>query len=179
MSVRAHLQLERFRLQSLHIEYNRDWLARETVGPDQMEDYAIEPEFRIFQRSEDDDGQCGADQVMVALSLHGAPVDESHATRFEQIHIEVWGLFSLSEDTPPEQIDQLRLWNAVAILHGIARGQIMQATGTCADGPFVLPSLNYVAAEPSNGPDEPGGDQPECQKQGASDEDADLIDDAE
>lgn len=63
MTMRAHLQLERYRLQSLHIEFNRDWLEQETVGPDRMEDYAVHPEASIFQRS-DDGGVCqGAEDL--------------------------------------------------------------------------------------------------------------------
>jgi len=139
------LQLEQFRLQSLHIECNPEWLAQETLGPDLMEDYEIIPDFSIFERSSDSEDHCAPGQVMVRLSLHCEPADSDRLTRFSQIHVEVWGLFSLAHDTPAEHITQLKDRNSVAILHGIARGQVMQATGTCADGPFIMPSLNYAA----------------------------------
>lgn len=163
MSVRAQLQLEHFRLHSLHIECNPAWLAQEAASQDRVDDYRIQPDFSIFERNEEDDDVApGGEQVMVRLSISCEPIDENRTTRFSLIHIEVWGLFTLAPDTPEEYVEQLKGWNSVAILHGIARGQVMQATGTCYDGPFILPSLNYMAQTSRTEQDHVGQDDAEC-----------------
>ena len=161
VSARARLQLEEFRLQGLHIEFNEDWFTREAIGSDRMEDYAVDPHVEILRRA-DEDTENGTEQLMVRLSIHCEPVDEQRLTRFKLIQTEVWGIFSIAEDTPEEHVEQFRLWNSVAILHGVARGQIMQATGTCYEGPFILPSLNYLAEASQEGGEGAEVDDNEC-----------------
>jgi hypothetical protein len=162
MTVRAHLQLERFRLQSLHIEYNEEWLSRETVGSDRMDDYSVTPDFQVLERTDDGGDPCGVEEILVAFSIHCEPASDDTPTRFSLIHIEIWGLFSLSEETPPEHVDRLKLLNSVAILHGIARGQVIQATGSCVDGPFMLPSVNYVASSQDTSDEDADVEEPAC-----------------
>jgi len=132
----AKLQLERYRLGSLAVQFNDAWLALddEQAG---KEEYDCRPEFDVLEGEEGD--------FLVSLSLECAPPAGSRdRCRFTSVAATVWGIFSLAEGTAEEEGQRLVMHNGVAILHGIVRGLLVSATGGCVGGPFILPAINYV-----------------------------------
>lgn len=133
----AHLQLESYRLSSLTIRFNDEWLeAGEDAAAD--EHYLLAPDVDMSEIGEDG-------RYLVKLTVQCEPAPEVEGVcRFDRIEATVWGIFALSEDTPEDQRGSLIAWNTVTILHGIIRGLIISATGGCVGGPFLLPAVNYV-----------------------------------
>ncbi len=133
----AHVQLEHYRLQRLIIEFNEQWLDLEIQEPETTEAYILTPGFDVYESG-------GPDSFGVMLSIDCAPARNHQPARFDCIAVTVWGIFALSEEAPEEHKTQLSWYNPIAMLHGIARGTILHATGTCVGGPFVLPAINYI-----------------------------------
>ncbi len=132
----AKLQLERYRLGSLSIQFNDAWLALDAEQAAD-EQYDCVPDFDVFEATEDN--------FLVHLSLECAPPAGSRdRCRFTSVAATVWGIFSLAEGTAEEEGQRLVMHNGVAILHGIVRGLLVSATGGCVGGPFILPAINYV-----------------------------------
>ncbi|MGI5818543.1 MAG: hypothetical protein ACOX9R_10665 [Armatimonadota bacterium] len=133
----SNLQLEAFRLQDVLVRFNESWLQLE---PEEQGDerYDVTPDFDIYEHAD------GA-QLLVRLSVDCVGVEVDATPRFRQVSIVVWGRFICSDDVSDEVRASLEQYNTVAILHGIARGMLVQVTGGAVGGPFLLPSLNYKA----------------------------------
>jgi len=133
------LQLEAYRLQDLIVRFNEEWLSSTPPSPDtDLETYEVEPDFDVFNHATED-------AVMVRLSVTCTGVAGDVPPRFNEVALTVWGRFAFGEGLSEEARLQLGSFNAVAMLHGIARGSLIQATGGCVGGPFILPSLDYRA----------------------------------
>jgi len=132
----AKLQLEQYRLGSLTVQFNDDWLGLDEEQAAE-EQYDCVPDFDVFEAT---DGN-----FLVHLSVECAPPAESRdRCRFTSVAATVWGVFSLAEGTAEEEGQRLIVHNGVAMLHGIARGLLIGTTGGCVGGPFILPAINYV-----------------------------------
>ncbi len=132
----AKLQLDRYRLSSLKVKFNEAWLTREREPHE--EQYDVQPDFDVFN---------AADQrpmLRLTVTCSGAVQEGPAACRFIEIEATVWGVFSLAHDVNEEERWSLILFNGLAMLHGIARGVLISATGGCVGGPFILPAVNYA-----------------------------------
>jgi len=133
----AKLQLERYRLAYLLVDFNDDWLQ---VG--EAREYVEQAQVSFdFDTVEFSDGLPG-----VMLSFTCLPAREAEEPqRFNRIEARVWGVFRLGEDvSDEEERARLLLLNGTAILHGVLRGTLITATGACVGGPYLLPAMNYV-----------------------------------
>jgi preprotein translocase subunit SecB len=133
----SDLQLERFRLQRLEIEFNEAFLSAESGDEEQEETYRADTDFEWWEPERG--GDC-----MTMLRVDCYPQSERPTPRFLHVGVALWGVFSCSPDLEEHQKDRLLRFNTVAILHGIARGVIAGATGSCPGGPFLLPVVNYA-----------------------------------
>lgn len=135
---KADLSLERFRLQRLVVEFNEAYLAPDAERAEDAEAYRAEADFDLWEPQTQ--GDC-----MTMLRVDCYPEAERPTARFKHVGVTVWGIFSCSPDVDADRRNQLMQYNTVAILHGIARGIIASATGSCPGGPFLLPVVNYRA----------------------------------
>jgi preprotein translocase subunit SecB len=81
----------------------------------------------------------------VLLGILATRPEGSTAQSVNRIEATVEGVFSLPPDAPDEAIHQLVPLNCFAMLYGVVRGIVAQATGLTADGCIWLPSVNFVA----------------------------------
>jgi hypothetical protein len=132
----ADLTLTMFRLQRLAVEFNDDWLSVDDEDERCVESYRANADFDLWE-AKDEKG------CMTKLQVDCYPESGTVITRFSHIGITLYGIFSLDPKASDEIKDQLTQYNSVAILHGIARGVVVSATGSCPGGPFLLPVLNY------------------------------------
>lgn len=70
-----------------------------------------------------------------AQDLGSAPYD---------VAIEGTGFFSVTEEVPDDEALELIVYNGSAMLYGLLRGQIAQATAFAPYGPLLLPTVNLV-----------------------------------
>jgi len=84
----------------------------------------------------------GRPRYFVSLAFQLEAQDEDKPTPVKSVQARVAGTFSFAASTPEELLKQLVPVNCLAILYGILRGIIIQATGGCAGGCFILPSLD-------------------------------------
>jgi|LSQX01.3.fsa_nt_gb preprotein translocase subunit SecB len=133
----AQLQLERYRLDDLHVEFNQEWF--EAGQPEEsLLWYDMDLDVQFYTKSDDENIR------LVQLSIACKPQQEHAAEcRFDRIAVGLVGVFRVAEETSEELRDVLLDLNSVSILHGIARGLIVSATGSCAGGTFILPAVNY------------------------------------
>jgi preprotein translocase subunit SecB len=81
----------------------------------------------------------------VLLGVHATRPDGPAAQSLQRIEVVLEGRFSVPLDTPEETVRQLVPLNCFAMLYGVARGIVAQATGLTADGCVWLPSVNFLA----------------------------------
>lgn len=60
------------------------------------------------------------------------------------IYLDITGFFSFAEGTDEETVKKMIGLNGPAILYGVARGVVAQATANFRYGKFVLPTINFV-----------------------------------
>lgn len=133
----ADLQLERFRLQRLEIEFNEAFLSPKSSDGKQEEAYRADTDFDWWEPERK--GDC-----MTMLRVDCYPQSNTATPRFLHVGVALWGIFSCGPDLAEDQKARLLRYNTVAILHGIARGIVASATGSCPGGPFLLPVVNYA-----------------------------------
>jgi len=88
-----------------------------------------------------------ADDVhyQVSLRIRCLPVKGDRRWRFERIEVEVQGRFEVVPELAEGPKSRMVGLNAPSILHGLARGLVASATGLCVGGPFIIPTVNFVA----------------------------------
>ncbi|MFP4249804.1 MAG: hypothetical protein ACLFU7_09120 [Armatimonadota bacterium] len=132
MSLSA-MQLRRFRLSRLELRYNEDWIGMED-HPD-TEAYSVGTDFDVFGPTDN--------EYAIRLEVDCKPSGEG-ATRYDGVGAEIWGIFVFTGECGEDEVERMLVLNAPAILHGVLRGIIANASGSCAGGPFVLPAVNYI-----------------------------------
>jgi hypothetical protein len=137
MTMRSSTQLRNFRLADLHVEFNDEWLWTPEEGHC-PEEYDVSPKFEVFSSPHEGD-------VLIKLSLVCAPAaGAAGACRFRTVAATVWGILGFTDEVEREERERRVFLNGPVMLHGLLRGILASATGSCAGGPFVLPTVNYV-----------------------------------
>jgi preprotein translocase subunit SecB len=90
-------------------------------------------------------------QMKIELNRDKADFDEARY----YVYLDISGFFNFTEGTDEETIRKMIGLNGPAILYGVARGVVAQATANCRYGKFVLPAMNFVKAI-KKGPPEKG-----------------------
>jgi preprotein translocase subunit SecB len=111
----------------------------ETSGSLEVEpDYELEFGLGHIPLDEDDVSH----QVTLAVAV--TPRDESPQP-FSRVEAEVQGIFFLVEGVPPHVVEAIVPLNCYAMLYGVMRGIVAQATGLTEHGALWLPSVNFRA----------------------------------
>lgn len=153
----APLQLELYRLEKVVAEFDDRWFAVDEAEAEETPEYVVNSDYDLYSHDEREDA------YMVRLVVECKPPEE-RILRFKQISVAVWGIFTVSEDVEEDVVARLVPCNCLAILHGTARGIVLNATGSCPGGPFLLPTVNYIeivqqkAEERADSEDEPEGE---------------------
>jgi preprotein translocase subunit SecB len=115
-------------------------LPRGSRAPRQLQ-YNIAVDFDVRKRSRKGAPPLFDVQMSISLSLaeplRGAPV--------QKVVGRLRGLFAFHPGAPKELINKLVPANCLAVLYGIARGFVLQDTGACPGGGFLLPTLDMYA----------------------------------
>lgn len=88
-------------------------------------------------------------QMKVELNKEKADFDKSRY----YVYLDISGFVNFAEGTDEETIKKMIGLNGPAILYGVARGVVAQATANCRHGKFVLPAMNFVKAIKKDPPD--------------------------
>jgi len=132
MNAEAQLQMVACRLVALSVQYDDAALRA-----DRWDDaYEVRANADWYATDE-------PQAWMVQLTLRLKPKPGTVA-RFTRANISVQGRFVVSVGPPDQQVTQLLVYNAPAMLHGLARGVLAQVTGLCVGGPLILPAVNYL-----------------------------------
>jgi preprotein translocase subunit SecB len=89
------------------------------------------------------DGEDGSETVVLSIAIQ--PRKDFDEAPVSKVAVSLSGKFSVDSGASPEMRQKLVPFNCVAILHGVARGIVAAASGTCPCGPIILPAVNYVA----------------------------------
>ncbi len=81
----------------------------------------------------------------VTLSFRLERPEDRPDQPLKRVEVDLEGLFALPDDAPQEMVDALVPGNCVAMLYGVMRGIVAQATGVTGPGPLWLPSVNVRA----------------------------------
>ena len=133
----AKLQLRGFRLGELVLVFNDKWLDEDAHA--ENESYELDVATELLGTEEHPDSFLA--RLSIACTPNRATEGEQ---RFERVEMTLWGIFDIDPDLSEEIRSSLLSFNTFTILHGIARGMLISATGGCLDGPFILPSVNFV-----------------------------------
>lgn len=60
------------------------------------------------------------------------------------IDLEVYGIFSINHKIAEEKREDMVMVNGCAILYSAIREQVMTLTSRCCNGPFILPTVNFL-----------------------------------
>lgn len=112
--------------------------AAETVPPrgQATEDYSLRLEPLVEQKE-------GALDYRVFLGCRLRRKKDA-ICRYERVEFRLTGYFSLPLNTEESLVNQLIPLNCLAILYGIGRGIVAQATGLVPGGPLLIPPVNLV-----------------------------------
>lgn len=80
--------------------------------------------------------------IVIELEVNGA-AEDFHVNPY-YVFLKITGYFSFIEGTGEPVIERMIALNGPAILYGIARGIVAQATGNCVHDKFILPTVNFV-----------------------------------
>lgn len=128
------LELRQVRLEKLEIRVSSTWGLKPLA--DEMCRYNCYVEPAVRKRR-------GHWDFRVSLDVAFMPL-EGETCRFDLIGVRLVGLFHLPDDTEESLVKTLVPLNCLAILYGIARGAVAQATGMVPGGPMILPPVNFV-----------------------------------
>ncbi len=137
MSTVAPLQLREFYVDKLVVETNADYSDDHDEA--RSDDRDMEITANVAKHPDKLD-------FMVTLGVSCTPKSVSAGTRFTRLEATIRGFFSLPDDTTQEVVDQLVPYNCFAIVYGLLRGAVAQATGMTVHGVQVLPTVNLLAA---------------------------------
>jgi hypothetical protein len=137
MSILSSSQLHDVRLSDLTIRFNDEWLWTDEAERCE-EAYDVEPSFDVFP-AEDETA------ALIRLSLTCVPdEDVAGRCRFDEVSGTIWCIMRFETEMTSDERARRAYVNGPVILHGLLRGIMASATGTCVGGPFLLPVVNYV-----------------------------------
>jgi preprotein translocase subunit SecB len=128
------LELKQATLGCLEVRVSDSWDMKPLVDDPCKYDYSLDVDVRKRRN------QWG---FRVSLDVTFKP-KEGDVCRLDCVRVALVGLFHLPDDTDKELVEKLVPLNCYAILYGIARGTVAQATGMVPGGPFMLPAVNFV-----------------------------------
>lgn len=141
------LQLDHFHLERLIIEVSPDSPELEIEAEERSEyqftfrkELAKHPDHEKYM-------------VLLGITCTHCEAEDTKG----QLHLEadVRGFFSLPDDAPEDFIEQVVPLNCYAMLYGLIRGIVAQATGMTRQGTILLPTINLMEAlQPTDEPDE-------------------------
>lgn len=130
----AQLELRQAHLKAVEVRVSSAWDT--TPAPEDLCRYDHQLEIEVRKRR-------GHWDFRVGLDVTFAP-RKGETCRFDLLHVGLVGLFHLPDDVDESLVSTLVPLNCLAILYGIARGVVAQATGMVPGGPFMLPPVNFV-----------------------------------
>lgn len=83
-------------------------------------------------------------RFLITMTIDVNKTDEAFAGAPYQLLLNLSGYFDFAEGTDQETVDRLIGPNGLAILYGIARGTVAQATACCRHDKFILPAYNFI-----------------------------------
>ena len=143
------LQLDDFALEHLTISRGKP-PPRGRKFPEEI-GYSINADYRVEKLRKTG----GRPRYSVGLAFQLESQEEDQFAPVKLVQAGVTGTFSFAVDTPKKLLEQLVPANCLAILYGILRGIVIQATSGCSGGCFILPSLSihYLIALKESGED--------------------------
>ncbi|MEA3402219.1 MAG: hypothetical protein U9R79_13360 [Armatimonadota bacterium] len=136
MTILSSTQLHSFRLSDLRVDYNDNWIWAEESAR-RGEAYDVAPDYEVFWSDEGD--------ALVMLTVKCVASKEAKgACRFREVSATGWGILSFGDEVEEDERERRAYINGPAMLHGMLRGVINSATGSCVGGPFILPTVNYL-----------------------------------
>ncbi len=126
------LQLKSFDLIQLSIE------ANENFDPDSpfSNEYSFEVAFDVLKAA-------NKPSFKIPLSIKFKIGKNKKRCNIKRLEIKVIGYFEFDEGTPKDIIQQLVPYNSLAMLYGMIRGIVSDATGNTPGGTLILPTLNF------------------------------------
>ena len=128
------LELRQANLLCLDVQVSPSWDLKPVVDDPQKYEHTVDVDVRKRRNHWD---------FRVSLDVTFTPKPDE-TCRMGRIHIAVVGLFHLPDETDEALVEKLVPLNCYAILYGIARGVVAQATGMVPGGPFMIPAVNFV-----------------------------------
>jgi len=135
-SMLATLQLNNFFIDSLSIENSRFFDPT-------MDEPCVEGQINcshsiLLPKDE------SSEPYMLALSIKVSPAEKKPALDPYLIQIKVVGFFTFTGKMDESEKEKMLDLNGASILFGIARGIVVQATGSGIAGKYILPAINFV-----------------------------------
>ena len=94
------------------------------------------------------------DPRIFAIRLHITIANEEGKIAPYDVDVEVAGSFSISDNVPKENRQELVLVNGCSILYSAIRDQVMTLSARCHHGAMILPTVNFLdkvkPQEPNN-----------------------------
>ncbi|NSW55673.1 MAG: hypothetical protein HPY44_06635 [Armatimonadetes bacterium] len=148
----ARLQLLKYRLETLVVEFDEDWLEAAEAGEAEEHSETYNVEAKVAFYSKEDAGE----EAAIRLLVNCTP--QTGRCRFRQVKIVLWGIFIADSTLDEDEKARYFGLNGPAILHGLARGIVASATGGCVEGPFIIPALNFAEILAAQAAEEDGED---------------------
>jgi hypothetical protein len=133
MSPISPLQLRDYFIESLHVDANTDFVAKEGRGFKSK----LQIDFDFLKRDD-------APTFRIDLDVRVNSTEESFNNAAYGIRIKTQTFLEFDPSTPDSEIKKMIGPNGLAMAYAIARGIVGQATGTSLHGKFLLPTVNFV-----------------------------------
>ncbi len=85
-------------------------------------------------------------EFMITIELHVNKSEADFKANPYYVFLKITGFFSFAKGTDEQTIEKMIPLNGLAILYGIARGVVAQATANSMHEKFILPTVNLVEA---------------------------------
>lgn len=128
----APLQLDDYWIDTLEVNAVQDVTER----PVAQSGVVPRLRFEIFRSPE-------SASYLIEMSIVSAKAHVARGVPY-RLRLKLSGVFSFQPDTPEPTQTRMIYVNGPAILYGVARGIIAQATGAARHGKYVLPSVNLL-----------------------------------
>lgn len=127
----SKLQLNVYKLNSLHVE------SKQLHDPDNFKEFPeadLKVQFNIHKNPDRYEFVVPIDIILTWSSEMDCP--------FDRISVSLFGVFSLPDTMPEDEVRKYVPLLCLTNLFGIARGIISQVTANFNGGPFILPLVN-------------------------------------
>ena len=131
METNIPLSMRNYQTRSLSIEVEK------AAGEVEEQNEALDFDFDVFAKPGDALSQALTFKIAYRKPLRSMPGN------CLSIRCEMLGLFELSETLSEDERNWVIRFNGCTILYGIARGILLNATGTFPDEPVLLPTILF------------------------------------